>query len=107
MYFRPSNNEIPFKNLKEFTLGQTKGKYFRIPDKLCIQLKEMRCLLSLAILRRINLNVDVKIDERRFLPVLLNNTFLKTFVIEGCDDITDESLRVIAKNCNLAHLSIR
>jgi len=31
MYFRPSNNEIPFRNIKEFTLGQTKGKYFRIP----------------------------------------------------------------------------
>lgn len=51
MYFRPSNNEIAFKKLKEFTLGQTRGKYFRIPDKLCVQLKDMRELLSLAILR--------------------------------------------------------
>lgn len=31
MYFRSSNNEIPFKNIKEFTLGQTNGKSFRIP----------------------------------------------------------------------------
>ena len=51
MYFRPSNNEIPFKNIKEFTLGQTKGKYFRIPEKLAVQLKDMRELLSLSILR--------------------------------------------------------
>jgi hypothetical protein len=51
MYFRPSNNEIPFRKLKEFTLGQTRGKYFRIPDKLCVQLKDMRELLSLAIMR--------------------------------------------------------
>jgi len=33
-------------------LGQTKGKYFRIPEKLCMQLKDMRQLLSLAILRK-------------------------------------------------------
>ena len=52
MYFRPSNNEIPFKNIKEFTLGQTKGKYFRIPEKLCMQLKDMTQLLSLSILRK-------------------------------------------------------
>jgi hypothetical protein len=31
MYFRPSNHEIPFSNIRHFALGQTKGKYFRIP----------------------------------------------------------------------------
>jgi hypothetical protein len=51
MYFRPSNNEIPFRKIKEFTLGQTKGRYFRIPEKLCMQLKAMKELLCLSILR--------------------------------------------------------
>jgi hypothetical protein len=49
----------------------------------------------------------VKIDEKKLFPILLNNPFIKTFVVEGCEDITDESLRIIAKHCNLTHLSIR
>jgi hypothetical protein len=49
----------------------------------------------------------VKIDEKKLLPILINNPYLKTFVVEGCEDITDESLKIIAKNSNLIHLSIR
>jgi hypothetical protein len=49
----------------------------------------------------------VKIDEKKLYPILMNNPFIKTFVVEGCEDITDESLRIIARHCNLTHLSIR
>lgn len=37
----------------------------------------------------------------------MNNPFIKIFVVEGCDDITDESLKILAKYCNLTHLSVR
>jgi len=38
---------------------------------------------------------------------LENNPFLKTFVVEGCDDVSDGSLKTAAKYCNINHLSIR
>ena len=50
MYFRPSNNEIPFRNIKYFTLGQTKGKIFTIPSKLAHQFKDLNKLECLSLL---------------------------------------------------------
>jgi hypothetical protein len=81
MYFRPSNNEIPFRNIKEFILGQINGKHFRIPEKLCVQLKDMRQLLSLSILRILEYIIDVRIDERKLHPIFINNPFIKTFLV--------------------------
>lgn len=53
-------------------------------------------------------NSDVRIDERKLQPILANNPFVKTFVIEGCDDISDESIRTLALSCKfISHLSIR
>ena len=49
----------------------------------------------------------MKIDEQRLFPILLNNPFIKIFVVEGCEDISDESLKILSKYCNLTHLSIR
>lgn len=49
----------------------------------------------------------MRIDERKLIPILQNNCFIKVFVVEGCDDVSDESLRVLAEHHSLTHLSIR
>jgi hypothetical protein len=56
----------------------------------------MRQLLSLAILRKHFTILDVRIDEHKLIPILQSNSFIKVFVVEGCDDVSDESLRVLA-----------
>ncbi len=56
----------------------------------------MRQLLSLAILRKHWAILDVRIDEHKLIPILQSNSFIKVFVVEGCDDVSDESLRVLA-----------
>ena len=51
--------------------------------------------------------LDVRIDQKKLYPILANNLFIKTLLIVGCEDITDESLKIVAKNCDLTNLSIR
>lgn len=50
---------------------------------------------------------DVKLEEKRLVELVSRNRFIRVFVSERCEDVTDETLKMLAANCNLTHLCIR